>query len=49
VKTKNTFNISVEKPVEKRLCGRPSRRRENNIKMYLTEAGNGRLDSTGSG
>jgi hypothetical protein len=38
---KNAFNILVGKPKGKRPLGRPKRRWEDNIKMYLRETGFG--------
>jgi hypothetical protein len=40
----NSYRILVEKPEEKRPFGRPRRRLEDNIKMYLREIGWGGMD-----
>ena len=44
--TKETY---VGKPEGKRPLGRPRRRREDNIKMYLQEVGCRGVDRSGSG
>jgi hypothetical protein len=36
---RNTYKISVGKPLRKRPFGRPRRRREDNIRMDLMETG----------
>jgi hypothetical protein len=38
-RVRGTYNISVVKPEGKRPFGRPSRRWEDNIRMYLRETG----------
>jgi hypothetical protein len=41
---RNTYRILVEMPEGKRPLGRPTRRWEDNIKMYLRERGCGGMD-----
>jgi hypothetical protein len=36
---RNIYNILIGKPERKRQVGRPRRRREYNIRMYLREIG----------
>ena len=38
------YRVSVGKPEERRPLGRPRRRWEDNIKMYLREMGRGCMD-----
>jgi hypothetical protein len=41
---RNTYKILVRKPEGKRSLGRPRRRWEDNIEMYLREIGFGGVD-----
>jgi len=41
---RSVYRVLVEKPEVKRSLGRPRRRWEDNIKMYLQEAGFGGMD-----
>jgi hypothetical protein len=41
---RGVYRVLVGKPEEKRPLGRPRRRLEDNIKMYLQEVGGGRRD-----
>jgi hypothetical protein len=43
-KDRGVYRVLVEKPEKKRPLGRPRRRWEDNIKMYLQEVGVGRGD-----
>jgi hypothetical protein len=43
---RNAYRISVGKPKGKRPLGRPRRRWEDNIRMYLREIGWGGMDWT---
>jgi hypothetical protein len=45
---RGVYRVLVGKPEGKRPLGRPRRRREDNIKMYLQEVGYG-LNRAGSG
>jgi hypothetical protein len=42
--SRNLYSVLVEKPERKRPLGRPRRRWEGNIKMYLQEVGCGGMD-----
>jgi hypothetical protein len=45
----NAYNILVRHPERKRPLGRPRRRWENDIRMYLREIGWESVDAPGSG
>jgi hypothetical protein len=41
---RNVYRVLMEKPEGKRPLGRPRRRWENDIRMYLREIGSGSVD-----